>query len=50
MFEVTGLISFRLLLFLWQSLDYLTRLYDLTKVPTQGKNAPTSIAKVLKRY
>ncbi|WP_165726736.1 helix-turn-helix transcriptional regulator [Pseudoalteromonas sp. SA25] len=46
-FEVTGLISFRQLLLLWQSLDDLTRLYELTKAPTQGKNAPTSIAQVL---
>ncbi|ATC92422.1 MULTISPECIES: hypothetical protein [Pseudoalteromonas] len=38
------------LLLFWQTLDDLTRLYDLTKVPTQGKNAPTSIEQVLKRY
>ncbi|MEM5533409.1 transcriptional regulator [Pseudoalteromonas arctica] len=49
-FEVTGLISFRQLLLLWQSLDDLTRLYELTKTPIQGKNAPTSIEQVLKRY
>ena len=46
-FEVTGLISFRQLLLLWQTLDDLTRLYDLTKVPAQNKNAPTSIDQVL---
>jgi len=33
-FEVTELISFRQLLLLWQTLDDLTRLYDLTKAPT----------------
>ncbi|GAA60120.1 transcriptional regulator [Pseudoalteromonas sp. BSi20652] len=49
-FKVTGLISFRQLLLLWQTLDDLTRLYELTKAPTQGKNAPTSIEQALKRY
>ena len=49
-FEITGLILFMQLLLFWQTLDDLTRLYDLTKVPTQGKNAPTSIEQVLKRY
>ncbi len=47
-FEVTGLISFRQLLLLWQSLDDLTRLYDLTKDLPQSKDAPTSIEQVLK--
>lgn len=46
-FEVTGLISFRQLLLLWQSLDDLTRLYELTKAPAQSKNAPMSIDQVL---
>ncbi|GAA81817.1 transcriptional regulator [Pseudoalteromonas sp. BSi20495] len=46
-FEVTGLISFRQLLLLWQTLDDLTRLYDLTQAPTQGKNAPTPIVQEL---
>ena len=46
-FEVTRLISFRQLLLLWQTLDDLTRLYDLTQAPTQGKNAPTPIVQEL---
>lgn len=48
-FELTGQISFRQLLLLWQSLDDLTRLYELT----QGQNThliermPTTIDEVL---
>lgn len=49
-FELTGLISFRQLLLLWQSLDDLQRLFDLTR-PEQtqlGQPMPTSIEEVLK--
>ncbi|MEM1299807.1 MAG: transcriptional regulator [Pseudomonadota bacterium] len=47
-FELTGQISFRQLLLLWQSLDDLNRLYKLT-LESQGlPNVPTSIDEVLK--
>ncbi len=45
-FELTGQISFRQLLLLWQSLDDLLRLYELTQ--TLHKQAmPSSIDEVL---
>ncbi len=45
-FELTGQISFRQLLLLWQSLDDLSRLYQLTQ-NQQRKAMPTSIDEVL---
>jgi transcriptional regulator with XRE-family HTH domain len=39
-FELTGQISFRQLLLLWQSLDDLKRLYDLSQVHTTRANMP----------
>lgn len=47
-FELTGQISFRQLLLLWQSLDDLQRLYALTQEPKRDTRLPTSIAEVLK--
>ena len=47
-FELTGQISFRQLLLLWQSLDSLDRLYQLTQTKTSRFPAPTSIDDVLK--
>jgi hypothetical protein len=47
-FELTGQISFRQLLLLWQSLDSLDRLYQLTQTTTSLSNTPTSIDDVLK--
>ena len=47
-FELTGHISFRQLLLLWQSLDDLKRLYELTQAPKRDSNLPTSIEEVLK--
>lgn len=47
-FELTGQISFRQLLLLWQSLDSLDRLYRLTQVSTERNALPTSIEEVLK--
>ena len=47
-FELTGHISFRQLLLLWQSLDDLQRLYQLTEVSASQQRAPTTIAEVLK--
>lgn len=47
-FELTGKISFRQLLLLWQSLDSLDRLYQLTQVRTERSALPTSIEEVLK--
>lgn len=49
-FELTGKISFRQLLLLWQSLDDLKRLYDLTLTtsPHRVERLPTSIDEVLK--
>ncbi len=46
-FELTGQISFRQLLLLWQSLDDLQRLYALTQPPKRGTRLPTSIDEVL---
>ncbi|MBM7073587.1 helix-turn-helix domain-containing protein [Shewanella sp. 202IG2-18] len=45
-FELTGQISFRQLLLLWQSLDDLDRLYKLTQ-QNKNKVVPTSIEEVL---
>ena len=47
-FELTGQISFRQLLLLWQSLDSLERLYELTKASSARSALPTSIEEVLK--
>lgn len=48
-FERTGQISFRQLLLLWQSLDDLKRLYELTKEPKlHNKPLPKTIEEVLK--
>lgn len=47
-FELTGQISFRQLLLLWQSLDSLDRLYKLTQINTERSALPTSIEEVLK--
>ncbi len=47
-FELTGQISFRQLLLLWQSLDDLKRLYDLTQTQKRDTRLPTSIEEVLK--
>lgn len=49
-FELTGQISFRQLLLLWQSLDDLSRLYELTQesVNTDRSALPTTIDEVLK--
>ena len=46
-FELRGQISFRQLLLLWQSLDDLKRLYELTQQPKRGTRLPTSIEEVL---
>lgn len=46
-FELTGQISFRQLLLLWQTLDSLDRLLQLTKT-SQRDALPTSIDEVLK--
>ncbi len=47
-FELTGQISFRQLLLLWQSLDSLDRLYQLTQSNIDHAAVPTSIDEVLK--
>lgn len=48
-FELTGQISFRQLLLLWQTLDDLKRLYDLTQsISDHREHLPTSIDEVLK--
>lgn len=47
-FELTGQISFRQLLLLWQSLDDLKRLHQLTLNTNATKPAPLSIEEVLK--
>jgi hypothetical protein len=49
-FELTGQISFRQLLLLWQSLDDLKRLYELTQVQNARAKQPlpTTIDEVLK--
>jgi transcriptional regulator with XRE-family HTH domain len=46
-FELTGQISFRQLLLLWQSLDDLRRLYALTRRSPEQSEMPSSIAEVL---
>lgn len=46
-FELTGQISFRQLLLLWQSLDDLNRLYKLTIELNDLTRAPKSIDEVL---
>ena len=46
-FELTGQISFRQLLLLWQSLDDLRRLYALTRRSPEQSEVPSSIAEVL---
>jgi len=46
-FELTGQISFRQLLLLWQSLDDLSRLYELTQMQRK-QPTPSSIEEVLK--
>ncbi|WP_456299499.1 helix-turn-helix domain-containing protein [Oleiphilus messinensis] len=47
-FELTGQISFRQLLLLWQTLDSLDRLYQLTQPDKERATMPTSIDEVLK--
>ena len=47
-FELTGQISFRQLLLLWQTLDSLDRLYQLTQPSKERAVMPTSIDEVLK--
>ncbi|MDX7986368.1 helix-turn-helix domain-containing protein [Xenorhabdus sp. 12] len=47
-FELTGQISFRQLLLLWQSLDDLQRLFELTQAQSDKPFMPTSIEEVLK--
>ena len=46
-FELTGQISFRQLLLLWQSLDDLSRLYELTQSKQAISKMPSSIEEVL---
>jgi len=47
-FELTGQISFRQLLLLWQTLDSLDRLYQLTQPNKVCVTMPTSINEMLK--
>ncbi|AHF01526.1 XRE family transcriptional regulator [Thiomicrospira aerophila AL3] len=47
-FELTGKISFRQLLLLWQTLDSLDRLYQLTQSNIARTTMPFSIDEVLK--
>ncbi|WP_459171174.1 helix-turn-helix domain-containing protein, partial [Vibrio parahaemolyticus] len=47
-FELTGQISFRQLLLLWQTLDSLDRLYQLTQPSKERAAIPASIDEVLK--
>lgn len=47
-FELTGQVSFRQLLLLWQALDSLDRLYQLTQPDKARATMPTSIDEVLK--
>lgn len=47
-FELSGQISFRQLLLLWQSLDDLNRLHALAKVRNNPQKMPSSIEQVLK--
>lgn len=46
-FELTGQISFRQLLLLWQTLDSLDRLYQLTQPNKERVIMPSSIDEVL---
>ncbi len=46
-FELTGQISFRQLLLLWQTLDTLDRLYQLTQPNKERATMPSSIDEVL---
>lgn len=46
-FELTGQISFRQLLLLWQSVDDLQRLYSLTLQQPPSIQLPTTIEEVL---
>ena len=48
-FELSGQISLRQLLLLWQSLDDLSRLYQLTQERKPDTVMPTSIDEVLKQ-
>ena len=47
-FELTGQLSFRQLLLLWQTLDDLKRLYALTQGAAESLKVPKSIEEVLK--
>ncbi|OIQ47133.1 MAG: transcriptional regulator [Gammaproteobacteria bacterium MedPE] len=47
-FELTGQISFRQLLLLWQSLDDLNRFYQLTQSISQRPRVPKTIEEVLR--
>lgn len=47
-FELTGQISLRQLLLLWQTLDSLDRLYQLTQSDRSRPTMPSSIEEVLK--
>jgi len=47
-FELTGHISFRQLLLLWQTLDSLERLYQLTQPSVDDRSVPSSIDDVLR--
>lgn len=47
-FELTGQISFRQLLLLWQSLDDLGRLHALTRYSPDKATMPSSIEEVLR--
>lgn len=47
-FELTGQISFRQLLLLWQTLDSLERLMEMTKAQQNPVEVPLSIEDVLK--
>ena len=47
-FEMTGQISFRQFLLLWQTLDSLERLYQFTQPSKERTAMPTSIDEVLK--
>ena len=48
-FETTGQISLRQFLLLWQSVDELKRLNDLTRKSTQVNKTPLLINEVLKK-
>ncbi|MBT4146326.1 MAG: transcriptional regulator [Gammaproteobacteria bacterium] len=48
-FETTGQISLRQFLLLWQSVDELKRLNNLSKIELQVKTVPLSIDEVLKK-